>query len=281
VCFRESRLSECERAQVRSNIRKFAQERFEYWRCPACRTIHAADSVNLAHYYQGYPIYGASQQVKTSITFKNYLKRLKAAGLAKHHRILDYGCGSGAMVKYLQAHGYSACGYDAYSPAFRDSSVLEQRYDCVISQDVVEHVDSPAEILRTYDRLAAPGALIAIGTPDASAIDLKDPESFVHALHAPYHRHILPHPLLQREAEKLGWRVARYYPTMYTNTLYPGENSRLGLHYLHCHDNNLDLLAEPLKLNAKLVLHPATYLLALFGYFFDRHTDIMFTFRKP
>ena len=281
VCLEESRLSQCERAQVRSNIRKFAAERFEYWRCPSCQTIHAADSVNLAHYYDGYPIYGAARQVDTSVVFKNYLKRLQAAGLEKHHHILDYGCGSGAIFKYLQAQGYSAaCGYDTYSPAFRDPSLLERRYDCVISQDVIEHVDSPTELLRTFDRLTQPQGMIAIGTPDASAIDLRRPEDYVHALHAPYHRHILPHHVLQTEAEKLGWRVARYYPMMYTNTLYPGENSPLGLHYMRCHDNNLDLLGEPLKLNARLVLHPATYLLAMFGYFFDRHTDIMFTFRK-
>ena len=41
-----------------------------------------------------------------------------------------------------------------------------------------------------------------------------------------------------------------------------------------------DLVAEPIKLSWKL-LSPMTLLYAVFGFFFDRHTDIQVMFQKP
>ena len=271
----------CERAWVRCNVRKFREERFEVWRCPSCRSIHAADPVDLAHYYAAYPSLKEDVQWRLDPMYKSMLSRLTAAGLQKSHRILDYGCGSGALVRYLRRQGYAqTSGYDAYSAEFSDEAVLSMRYDCVVSQDVLEHVDSPMALLAEFERLTEPNALIAIGTPDALAIDLQEPDDYVHTLHAPFHRHILTSTALRERAEALGWRVSRYYDTMYGNTLLPAQNPRFGLHYLQCHDDTLDLVTEPVRPSARWLFHPATPFFMFFGYFFDRHTDIMFTFHK-
>jgi 2-polyprenyl-3-methyl-5-hydroxy-6-metoxy-1,4-benzoquinol methylase len=281
VCDERSQLAACERASVRSNVRRFRAERFALWRCPQCRTIHARDSVDLAHYYASYPSFPESVDGRLQPAYANLLGRLTAAGLQEQHRILDYGCGSGAFLRFLHARGYQlARGYDAYAAAFADPGALQARYDCVISQDVIEHVDDPRALLRRFDQLALPGGLIAIGTPDAAAVDLRDPEEYVHTLHAPYHRHILASSALRAHAEALGWKLVRYYPTMYGNTLIPGENPRFGLHYLRCHDDCLDLLTEPIRWDSWRLYTPLTAFYVLFGYFFDRHTDVMFTFRS-
>jgi 2-polyprenyl-3-methyl-5-hydroxy-6-metoxy-1,4-benzoquinol methylase len=281
LCGERSSLSECEQASVRSNVRKFRSERFALWRCPRCRGIHARDPVDLAHYYADYPTFPESVEPRLRPAYANLLARLTEAGLGKGDRILDFGCGSGALVRFLRSRGYEHTrGYDAYARAFADPSALEARYDCVISQDVIEHVDSPRELLQRFDRLVVPGGLIAIGTPDAAAIDLSDPEGYVHALHAPYHRHILTSDALREHAAALGWSVVRYYATMYSNTLKPGENPRCGLHYLRCHDDCLDLLTEPVRFDSWRMYTPLTAFFMLFGYFFDRHTDVMFTFRS-
>jgi SAM-dependent methyltransferase len=250
------------------------------WRCPACRSIHAKDAVELAHYYASYPAFSQDVEWRLRRPYGNLLKRLLASGLKKDHRILDYGCGSGALVRFLRSNGYETSGYDAYTEAFADRSVLDQRYDVVVSQDVIEHVDSPRALLREFQGLVVPGGTIAIGTPDARAVDLSKPEDFVHVLHAPYHRHILARDALQEQAEALGWRVDRYYSTMYGNTLFPGENPRAGLHYLRCHDDCLDLLTEPVRFDSWRLLSPETPFYVFFGYFFDRHTDVMFVFRR-
>jgi hypothetical protein len=49
---------------------------------------------------------------------------------------------------------------------------------------------------------------------------------------------------------------------------------------VRCHDDVFDLVTEPVQVSWKL-WSPATLFYALFGYFFDRHTDVQVIFRKP
>jgi hypothetical protein len=84
---------------------------------------------------------------------------------------------------------------------------------------------------------------------------------------------------LVRAGQKLGWSLVRSYDTMYNNTLFPTMNPRFVLHYVRAHDDVFDLVAEPPRANLKLMT-PASVFFALFGYFFDRHTDIQVIFCK-
>jgi SAM-dependent methyltransferase len=271
--------ADCELASVRSNVRRFRAEAFDLWRCPACSSIHADGDVDLAHYYAGYPIFSDELDWKLDVVYASMLRRLAREGLTRDHRILDYGCGSGALVKYLRARGYDkTSGYDAFAEEYRDPSVLEATYDCVVSQDVIEHVDDPVALLRRFDGMVVPGGLVSIGTPDAAAIDLTRADDFVHTLHQPYHRHILSAVALQTAGESLGWKVLHFYPTMFNNTLVPTMNPRFVLHYVRANDDCFDLITEPMRAPLRLFT-PQTLFFALFGYFFDRHTDIQFLFR--
>jgi 2-polyprenyl-3-methyl-5-hydroxy-6-metoxy-1,4-benzoquinol methylase len=275
-----ARERDSESTRVRSNVRRFRDEDFEVWRCAACRSIHAAEPVDLAHYYAGYPIFAAALDWKLYVVYGSLLKRLRRAGLAHDQRILDYGCGSGLLVRFLNEQGYAgAVGYDEYAAGFHDAQRLAQRYDCVVCQDVIEHVDDPLALLSSFDSMLEPGGLISVGTPDAAALDLQRAEDYVHALHLPYHRHILSLAALVRAGQKLGWSLVRSYDTMYNNTLFPTMNPRFVLHYVRAHDDVFDLVAEPPRANLKLMT-PASVFFALFGYFFDRHTDIQVIFRK-
>lgn len=251
------------------------------WRCADCQSLHARDDVNLKHYYSGYPIFEANLDWKLRVVYDSMLKRLHAAGLSKQHKLLDYGCGGGLLVQHLQERGYDAVGYDRFATGMDNPDVLQQQYDGVVSQDVIEHVDDPRSLLAEFDRMVRPGGFIAIGTPDAAVLDIQHYEQDVHALHQPYHRHILSVQALHAAGEAHGWRVERHYDTMYNNTLVPLMNPRFVLHYVKAHDDTFDLVAEPVRLNAWKIWSPATPFFALFGYFFDRHTDITTVFRKP
>ncbi|MGD8859051.1 MAG: class I SAM-dependent methyltransferase [Myxococcales bacterium] len=266
---------------MRCNVRRFRDEHFVVWRCQRCRSIHAQDEVDLPRYYAAYPVHEAELDWKLNVVYGGMLRRLKAAGLQPEHRILDFGCGTGLLVRYLQARGYErAVGYDRFAEGHDDPTLLQEQYDFLIAQDLIEHVPDPLEHLKLFDRLTVPGGVISIGTPDADVLDLSTPEEYVHALHLPYHRHIFSADALKRAGSDLGWSVDRYYDTMYNNTLVPTMNPRFVLHYVRCHDDVFDLVAEPVRVSAKM-LSPATPFFALFGYFFDRHTDIQVVFRKP
>jgi 2-polyprenyl-3-methyl-5-hydroxy-6-metoxy-1,4-benzoquinol methylase len=272
-----------ERAQPRSNVRRFAQERFWVWRCPHCKSIHAEDEVDLAYYYGAYPFHGGTTlDWAERVVYRNMTRRLSRLGLKKDHAVLDYGCGSGALIRYMRSVGYEhAHGYDEYSEEFRSPERLNQRYDCIVSQDVIEHVADPWELLRTFDALAKPGALISIGTPNAEAVDLAKLEWFVHALHQPYHRHILSSTTLRESGSKFGWELAHYYPTEYLNTLVPFINLRFVLHYMQCFDNNMDAAFDHGRIDSLRLWSPLTAWYGLFGYFYADDTGVMVVFRKP
>lgn len=135
---------------------------------------------------------------------------LKRAGLESGKTLTDYGCGSGHFVRYAREHGVQAEGYDPYSEEFGDASVLDRRYDFVTTQDVLEHVDDPRALLDDLKNYVAPGGRMAIGTPNADAIDPHHPLDQVGVLHQPYHRHIPSAAELQRVVSEGGWQVVQF-----------------------------------------------------------------------
>ena len=261
-------------------MRVFRNEEFAIWRCKNCGSIHARDEVDLAYYYAKYPFHDLPLDWRLYVMYRNLLSRLQRAGLKPSHKILDYGCGGGHFVQLLAKNGYSAQGFDEYSSRFGDRRVLDDRYDCIVSQDVIEHVAAPHALLGEFKQLTNPGALIAVGTPNASAIDLSRPEEFVHALHAPYHRHILSRDALVAAGTQQGWSLARYYPTMYSNTLVPFLNEAFYRYYARVADDTLDSLLEPIRVGAMLLRAPITLFWGFFGSFFSRGTDVMAVFRR-
>lgn len=282
ICLAEhSGASAPEQASVRSNVRRFCDRNFNLWRCDRCRSIHARDHVDLEEYYHHYPFFAQKLDWAVRRAYGRALRRLKRQGLSRSHRILDYGCGSGHMVRLLKEKGYDAAGYDQYSPDYREPPAAHERFDCIIAQDVVEHAEDPLQILKDLDNLAAEGALIAIGTPNAAGIDLGRPDKFLYPLHQPYHRHVFAIDALLAAGRDLGWRLDRYYSTPYTNQPIPFLSLPFLHYYFRCFDNNVDLVFERPLASAKLWLSPQTGFMALFGYFLCDDADIMAIFRKP
>lgn len=283
VCGAET--SDPETGEVRSNVRKFAHEKFAVWRCAACKSIHARDEVDLAYYYADYPFHKLGNQETDWMLramYKSQLKRLTDAGFAKGKSLIDYGCGSGKFLRFLREEGFTdLAGYDEYSEAFADKAVLDRQYDCVMTQDLIEHVPEPQEIVKTLSALAKPGGIISIGTPNAEAIDLKDPEPRVHTLHQPYHRHILSKTALQTLGKDIGWKLVAYYPKMYSNTWLPFVNNQFIDFYFKCHDNNCDLAAEPINPASWKLWTPVTLFPAFFGNFYAPECDVTAVFQRP
>lgn len=281
VCDAETSAGSAEEASVPSNVRVFSKETFAFWRCPRCGSIHAKDEVDLGHYYSKYPFHDLPIDWRLHAMYTNQLARLKRAGVGRSQKILDYGCGSGHFVRFLKSEGYTDVhGFDEYSKDFKDRSALDDRYDCIVSQDVIEHVASPHALLTEFGRLTKDRAVIAIGTPNASAIDLRRARDFVHTIHAPYHRHILSKNALVRAGERHGFELDRFYSTMYSNTPVPFLNEAFYLYYTRIADGTLDALMEPVRVGALLLRLPLTLFWGFFGALFSRHTDVMAVFKK-
>lgn len=269
-----------ETAHVPSNVRRFMSERFEVWRCAACRSLHAADEVDLDHYYAGYPVHALPYDWRTRPFYDHQRWRLFASGLRRRHRVLDYGCGNGPLVRFLNARGYVAAGYDRYAPAFADPAPLSETWDVVVCQDVIEHVPDPVALLDELGRLARPGGLVAIGTPNADRLRLDRVSAYRHQLHQPYHRHMASAQILRTLAERRGWRLVRRFDTFYANTSVPFLNGRFIELLMKLRDDTPEAAMEPPS--AWLIpLLPWALLVGLFGAPFARRCDVTLHFRTP
>jgi 2-polyprenyl-3-methyl-5-hydroxy-6-metoxy-1,4-benzoquinol methylase len=279
----EETSSQVEQGAVRSNCRKFGEQLFRIWRCPKCLSVHATDDVDLAEAYRDYPYHLVGKQDGTrwllNAGYRNLLNRLRKVGLTRAHKVLDYGCGGGGFLHFARSKGYQVEGFDEYSESFSDRRVIETQYDFVLSQDVIEHVLEPWEHLRTLSKLAVPGGIVAIGTPNAELVDMQNPTVLIHALHQPYHRHIFSKRALLSLGERLNWQFVRSYAKMYAETLIPGMNGRFFDYYTQLGDNTLDFALEPLHLNIPALYKPIGLFWALFGYFFVPEDSLMVVYR--
>lgn len=268
-----------ETALAPANVRSLGNAQFRVWRCPSCRSIHAGDQVDLESAYRAYPFHKMKLDWVLSLAYRRLTQRLSQAGLKQGQTVLDFGCGGGSLTQYLREKGYRAVGYDAYSPRFSDPAPLEERYDLVISQDVIEHVEDPITTIARLEALCRPGGLVAIGTPNAAAIDLDEAEKYVHSLHQPYHRHILALPALQEAGRNIGLKIERTYLTGYMNM--PMLSLKFLHYYMGCFDGTLDVLFERPLNSARLWLNPLTGFYLFFGYWLGDETEVFVIFRKP
>jgi 2-polyprenyl-3-methyl-5-hydroxy-6-metoxy-1,4-benzoquinol methylase len=279
----EETSSQVEEGAVRSNVRKFGEQLFRIWRCPKCLSVHATDDVDLAEAYRDYPYHLVGTQSGTKWLldggYRNLLARLRKVGLTREHKLLDYGCGGGGFLHFARSKGYSVEGYDEYSEHFSDPRVIERQYDFVLSQDVIEHVVEPWEHLRTLARLTVPGGIVAIGTPNAELVDMKNPVVLIHALHQPYHRHVFSKRALLSLGERLNWKLVRSYAKMYAETLLPGMNGKFFDYYTQLGDNTLDFAMEPLHFEKLRLYSPVALFWALFGFFFVPEDSLMVVYR--
>lgn len=237
--------SAVETAEVACNVRRFREQRFSVWRCGGCRSIHASGEVDLDAYYQDYPFARGAPSRLTRYLHGRLWRRVASAGVEQGASVLDYGCGAGLLVDSLRARGLAAEGYDAYTPAFQRPELLSRTYDVVLAQDVIEHVDEPLALLEELAARCRPGGVLAIGTPDALAIDLGRADEWKHSLHQPYHRHILASTALLAAAAARGLSLVRYFPRSYTNTPIPTINLPYLLRYLRAVDDTIDVAFDP------------------------------------
>jgi len=80
--------------------------------------------------------------------------------------ILDYGCGTGQFRKMNPNGAISVEGYDINPHCgFFKPRVLPQRYDAITLWDVLEHLENPMELVKSFN-----SELLFLTTPNASFV---------------------------------------------------------------------------------------------------------------
>ncbi|HYX38572.1 MAG TPA: class I SAM-dependent methyltransferase [Oligoflexus sp.] len=269
-----------EAVQVPAIVRAFQDQTFTVWRCAGCDSLHSKEDVNLPHYYEGYPFAQHKLEFWSKIAYRKRARELVRQGIQKHHKILDYGCGAGVFVQYLRDQGYvHVVGYDPYVEQFAKAERLQDTYDAVLAQDVIEHADDPQIMLSEILGCLEPDGLLYLGTPLANRIHLKDHSRFAMSLHQPYHRHIFSLKAILHMTRVHGLRVTGLSQRHCTDTLTPTVNTRFLHEFIRAGGNVVDVGFEPPPQDI-WKRHPKLLLFAFFGYFFSHRSELSGFFRK-
>ena len=177
--------------------------------------------------------------------------------------------GGGHSLAFLQENGYNnEVGYDPFTEKFADSAILEQRYDMVMSSDVIEHDIDVVKHLAILSGLTTKTGAVYIETPNALAINLKN----IHQ-----HRHILTHTwMIDRMAQK-NWKVTQIARHPFFHSRMPFLNIPAMDHYWDKY-GGLTTLNEGYRWSS--LLSPKYWYLGLFGSFIYTKDEVQLVFRR-
>lgn len=139
--------------------------------------------------------FGEDYQAEFSVwvnAFQAWNNRRTLARLAQtrphSRRLLEIGVGSGSFLNTARKRGYEVMGCDLSAPicervrrihgiAMHDKSLAtlpgENRFDIIVMNHVLEHVNQPIAFLNEVHRLLAPGGVVHIAVPNIACWEAK------------------------------------------------------------------------------------------------------------
>lgn len=160
---------------------------FRLWRCRGCGVVFnhpRLSTAQIRRQYGGeYYVFNESPARRWARASQLYVEHLlpmetRAGG----HRLLEIGCAGGELLALARYRGWEALGIEisaeAAASARQDRGVevlagtLEEHaggigeFDLAIANDVIEHVPSPRDFLRTLHGVVRPGGWASIETPN-------------------------------------------------------------------------------------------------------------------
>lgn len=134
-------------------------------------------------------------------------------------RVLDVGCGFGETLGYHQARGCDACGvevdrniervarrygFKVKVGPFCASDHEPASFDFVTMDQVLEHVDSPVEVLQGIAQVLKPGGVAVISMPNAHGMGARIFRGMWLNWHTPYHLHFFSERSMRIAVEDAG-----------------------------------------------------------------------------
>jgi SAM-dependent methyltransferase len=107
------------------------------------------------------------------------------SGFRKNNRLLDIGCGAGALLAVARKNGWNAqgldvspsavkhvreLGFEVYEGELKNAAFPSEHFDVVTAAELLEHLSDPQPLLQEVARILRPGGLFWTTTPHARGL---------------------------------------------------------------------------------------------------------------
>jgi 2-polyprenyl-3-methyl-5-hydroxy-6-metoxy-1,4-benzoquinol methylase len=157
----------------------FNNKIFEYQQCSNCKLNYNVPLLNNDDYNALYPLEYHDEYY--FLNTKNYTQQLNIVKKAPAIKtILDYGCGDAGLLKLFFDNGYNCVGIE-YNPLLVEKlkkqysgirfysvdefNALNEQFDCIHLGDVLEHMVSPIDIIKSLKNKLQPQGYFFIEGP--------------------------------------------------------------------------------------------------------------------
>lgn len=212
------------------------QETFSLLSCEKCQTLLTSpvpDENEIVKYYKSNsyvshgdsvnPIFDKAYQYIQSrnLTYKNQLINKYTLG----NDLLDYGCGTGTFLKFMQNKGWNVQGVEpdkiarqlAISKGLRINFLedIQTRFDCITLFHVLEHVHQLDETLaQLINRLNKNGILL-LALPNHKSDDAKHYQEYWAGYDVPRHLYHFSQKSIFALSKKFGLNIVATHPMNY------------------------------------------------------------------
>lgn len=194
------------------------------------RTYPLLDSKELDKYYIGDYISHENKKLtlfeKIYDLAQKYNQREKLKIIQKNTKeintILDYGCGKGDFVKYLNDKGYNSFGFEPGEQARNNFlkqnnkkqlvDKIENKYDVITLFHVLEHIPNFVDIFEKLKNSLNDKGIIILALPNYKSYDAQFYKKYWAAYDVPRHQWHFSQKSINALVDKFGMIIVKKYP---------------------------------------------------------------------
>lgn len=157
----------------------------------------------------------------------NYKRNILAKETFQNAKVLDYGCGAGEFIKYIE-NDFSVLGYEpnpdarnAASKKVKKAAIIsdineieDASLDAITMWHVFEHIDNQETMLKTFHNKLKDNGLLIIAVPNHTSFDAKYYKELWAAYDVPRHIYHFSKNGMEKLFNNENWKLKKIKPLL-------------------------------------------------------------------
>ncbi len=168
-------------------------------------------------------------------SLKSFVNMFPKRATNKQLLLLDIGCGNGSLMLRFKKYGYLCTGFDVdhnsiekalkhgldVKPGNIFNIEFNKKFDIIIMNQVLEHIDDPIKYLKRIKSLLTPNGQLIVSVPNSSCLDFRILKDSWSSFQAPTHIFHFNSESLHHLLNKTGYDIEKIDYSISLNAIKP------------------------------------------------------------